>query len=264
MDDWRADQARGGQCASPGSILKNVMLVVEYDGTAYCGFQAQPGVATIQGELESALMRLTGESLRVNAAGRTDAGVHALGQVVNFVTASALAPWDFLRALNSLLPPDIAVRQAAYVDPSFHARFSARSREYKYRILNREAKPAVGRQYLHHYRRRLDVEQMQKACDLLIGTHDFSSFAAADEDVGSTVRTVLTAECKREGEVVQITIEADAFLPRMVRNIVGTLLWVGTHKIDVAQFRDIVLARDRTKAGPTAPARGLCLTKVKY
>lgn len=246
------------------SIRRNVMLVVEYDGTEYHGFQIQPGLRTIQSELELALKRLTGQTIRISAAGRTDTGVHATGQVVNFITVSPLTPSDFQRALNSLLPADIAVRRASYVDIGFHARFTARGRVYEYRILNRAAKPAIGRQYVYHCRRKLDVDQMQKACELLIGTHDFASFAATAKSLDSTVRTVVAAECRRLDELVVLTIEADAFLPHMVRNIVGTQIWVGTHKIDVAQFRDIMLARDRTKAGPTAPARGLCLTKVKY
>ncbi|MGQ9674912.1 MAG: tRNA pseudouridine(38-40) synthase TruA [Chloroflexota bacterium] len=255
----------GETSESPGEgFSKNVMLIVEYDGTGYSGFQVQPNAPSVQGQLEQALLRLTGESIRVVGAGRTDAGVHATGQVVNFVTTSALPPEKFVRALNSLLPPDVAVKAASYVEAGFHARFSARSREYEYRILNRSAKPAVGRQYVYHYRRWLDVEAMHEACQSLVGRHDFASFAAADEKVRSTVRTVLAAECKRDGEMITVAIRADAFLPRMVRNIVGTLLWVGTHAIDVAQFREIMLARDRNRAGPTAPARGLFLTKVDY
>lgn len=243
---------------------KNVMLIVEYDGTEYSGFQVQPNAPSVQGQIEQSLLRLTGESIRIVGAGRTDAGVHATGQVVNFLTGSALSPGEFLRALNSLLPPDIAVKAASYVDLGFHARFAARSREYEYRILNRLAKPAVGRQYVYHYRRWLDVDAMHDACQSLVGTHDFAAFAAADDEVRSTVRTVLAAECRRDGEMVIVTIQADGFLPRMVRNIVGTLVWVGTQTIDLAQFQEIMLARDRNRAGPTAPARGLCLTKVNY
>lgn len=252
------------QTGAAESARKTLKLVVEYDGTAYAGFQVQAGQPSIQGELERALLRLTGDRIRISAAGRTDAGVHATGQVVSFSTASSLAPSVFLRALNSLLPPDIAVKEASYVEHSFHARFSARSREYKYSILNRVAKPAVGRQYVYHYRHRLDTDLMHEACQLLIGTHDFASFSAVDQSLQNTVRSVLAAECDREDDLVVITVEANAFLPHMVRNIVGTLLWVGTHKIDLDGFRDIMLARDRGRAGPTAPARGLCLTRVSY
>jgi tRNA pseudouridine38-40 synthase len=257
---------RDGENAGPGgsNTSRNIKLVVEYDGTDYSGFQVQPNVRTIQGELEAALLKLTGEGIRINAAGRTDAGVHAVGQVVNFKTGSSLDLNVILKALNALLPEDIAVRQGEIVAPEFHARFRARSREYQYTIVNRLAKPAVGRQYAHHFRRRLDVDDMQRACEALVGVQDFASFCAANENIESTVREVLEARCEREDEVVRITVKADAFLPHMVRNIVGTLLWVGSGKADVKVFREILAARDRTQAGPTAPPRGLCLTKVNY
>ena len=264
MESWLATEE--GQTETPRltNATRNIMLVLEYDGTSYDGFQIQPGVPTIQGELEAALAKLTGEQIRVNAAGRTDAGVHALGQVVNFTTTCALEPAAIMKALNSLLPADISVRQATAVGPDFHARFSARSREYRYCILNREAKPAIGRQYVYHYRKRLDVEAMREACVALVGTHDYRSFASGVDPTENTVRTVIRAECSRNDDLISIIIEADAFLPKMVRTIVGTLIWVGIHKIDVPRFREIMAARDRSLAGPTAPARGLCLTKVKY
>jgi tRNA pseudouridine38-40 synthase len=250
---------------SPTNIAPtNVKLVVEYDGTAYAGFQVQPKMPTVQGELERAIATLTGQTIRISAAGRTDTGVHASGQVVNFLTTARFEIDTYLRALNGLLPEDIAVKEVSFVELSFHSRFRARSRQYRYSIVNRSAKPAVGRQYVYHFRRRLDIEAMQQACDILIGQHDFASFAAADEDTESTVRTIKALRCERCDDTVTVNIEADAFLPRMVRNIVGTLIWVGTYKMDLKRFQEVLEARDRTLAGPTAPARGLCLTKVNY
>ncbi|MCL4459379.1 MAG: tRNA pseudouridine(38-40) synthase TruA [Chloroflexi bacterium] len=239
------------------------MLVVEYDGSGYCGFQLQRGLPTIQGELEQALSQITGERIRVIGAGRTDAGVHAAGQVVNFKTASKLEPEVFIRALKSLIPRDIVVKEAKQVPTNFHARHSARNREYRYVILNRPFPSALVRHLVYHYRHPLNVEAMCKACQLLVGTHDFASFSKGTNAV-NTVRQVQRADCKKDGDKIYIDLEANAFLPHMVRNIVGTLLWVGGGKLDIAGFENILLARDRTLAGPTAPAHGLCLIRVNY
>ncbi len=244
--------------------MRNIKLIVEYDGTAYHGFQIQPGLSTIQGELERAIFLVTGERARVCGAGRTDVGVHALGQVAHFKTHSHLTEQTLLRALNAVLPDDIAVTQCAQAAPEFHARFSAKSRRYRYSILNREAPSALARAFSYHYRRQLDVDEMQKASALLVGTHDFASFARVGARVHDTVRTVFDATWQRDGDWLYFSIVANAFLPQMVRGIVGTLIWVGTGKIDVDGFHRIMLAHDRRLAGPTVPAKGLCFMEATY
>ena len=251
--------------AEPVRPERNVMLVLEYDGTRYHGFQIQAtSVPTVQGELERALRQVTGLATRVAGAGRTDRGVHATGQVVSFRTASALPAAVLRRALNALLPADVAVLAADDAPPVFHARFSARSRAYRYTILNRPVRSPVERHFTYHVALPLGVEAMAEAVQALVGEHDFASFAGAGEEEESTVRRVLAADCRPEGVKVFIDVVADAFLPHMVRNIVGTLLLVGMGKLSPVGFREILAARQRSQAGPTAPARGLCLTRVSY
>lgn len=243
--------------------MPNVMMVVEYEGTAYHGFQVQPDLPTIQGELERAVQQITQESSRVHGAGRTDAGVHATGQVVNFKTGSALLPWALARAINAVLPDDIVVNKVEYAADGFHARFSASSRAYRYTILNREAPSALDRRVVYHYRPRLDVEAMHRACCLIVGKHDFACFTVPMEE--STVREVLRADCYRQGEKVYVDIAANAFLPQMVRRIVGGLLWMGTGRWEPDDFGGLLRGLGGTElTAPTAPARGLCLTAVEY
>lgn len=244
--------------------MRNIKIIVEYDGTAYHGFQVQPGLNTIQGELERAILLVTGERVRVTGAGRTDAGVHALGQVANFFTHSGLAESVLQRALNAVLPADIAVKHCTVVDLTFHARFSAKSRRYRYSILNREAPSPLARAFSYHHRRPLDVDKMQQASRLLLGTHDFASFASANTRIANTERTVYEATWQKQADWLYFDIVANAFLPQMVRGIVGTLIWVGTGKIDVDAFRRILLARDRRLAGPNVPAKGLCFIEATY
>ena len=252
--------------------MRNVLLVLEYDGTDFHGFQLQTGQRTVQGDLEAALRRITGESIRVAGAGRTDAGVHAAGQVASFRTASALPTARLLRALNAVLPPDVAVRTGREVPPEFHARFSARRRSYRYSIWNAEAPAPLLRRYTYHLQGSLDAEAMHRAARQIVGTHDFASFAgttgeASRDGERTTVRTVFEADCRRPGEpaeLLEVSVSANAFLPHMMRNLVGTLLQVGSGKVNEAGFAAILAARDRSAAGPTAPARGLCLTEVVY
>jgi len=244
--------------------MRNLKLTLEYDGTAYRGFQVQAEGPTIQGELERALREVLRQPVRVVGAGRTDAGVHALGQVVSFRCHWPHSATALGRALNAHLPEDIVVLEAEEAEDRFHARFSARSREYRYTVLNREAPPAIGRQYCYHFARKLDLEPMREACRLLIGEHDFASFAGAGERALSTVRCLEQAGCERDGDKIYFDFRARSFLPHMVRNLVGTLLQVGTGRIGVERFAAILRARDRGMAGPAAPARGLCLMKVYY
>jgi tRNA pseudouridine38-40 synthase len=202
----------------------------------------------------------------VVGAGRTDAGVHATGQVASFTTESRLGPDEWVGALNAHLPTTIAVRAAWPAPDGFHARFSATSRSYRYAVVNRRPRPAVGRQYRWHVPQPLDEESMRAALGHLRGRHDFASFAGATHDrrVRGTVRTVLAAECVRCGDEIHVDVTADAFLPHMVRNLVGTLVLVGRGTLAPTDIPAILAARDRAAAGPTAPAHGLCLVQVNY
>ena len=240
--------------------MRNLMAVVEYDGTCYHGFQAQPERRTVQGELEAALERIIGASVRVAGAGRTDAGAHALAQVVSFRTHSQMGNDAIARAWNALLPEDAAVKEVRDVPEAFHARHSALRRWYRYTIVNREAPPALGRGYAHHIRRPLSVEMMEQASGWLVGSHDFRAFGASR----NTVRRVDRANCFREGERVLIDLVANAFLPGMARSIAGTLIRVGMSHISTEGFQSILEQGDRALAGPTAPAKGLCLMAVYY
>lgn len=232
-----------------------------YDGTAYAGFQVQPNARTVQGELERALSGVCDEAVRVTGAGRTDAGVHASGQVIDFRTASALDGLTIGRGVNALLPEDIAVSALEPAAEDFHARFSATGRTYEYRIRHgRERDPLERRRELH-IAGPLDVPAMRDASARLVGRRDFSSFAAGP----GGVRSVRRAEwCEPGASRLRFEITADAFLRGMVRAIVGTLLWVGRGKIDPATFEKIVEGTDRALAGPSAPANGLCLVAVEY
>ena len=245
--------------------MRTIKLTIEYEGTNYQGWQIQPSGQTIQGVIQDRLKRLTGESSQLIGSGRTDAGVHALGQVAHFKTESRMDANTFQRALNSLLPEDIVIRRAEEVEAEFHARRSARSKVYEYRILNRATPPAIDRQYIWYVPQKLDLDEMKKATCSLVGEHDFSAFRSVGSSIRSSVRNILRADWKRgKGGLLRFEIEATGFLKQMVRAIVGTLVEVGRGKIDAEGFREILESRDRRKAGPTAPARGLFLKEVKY
>ncbi len=239
-------------------------LIVQYDGTDYHGWQIQPDGATIQGVLEDAIRRMLGESTRVAAAGRTDAGVHALGQVVSFSVQRSVPLETLVRGLNALTPRDISICAVDVVSDDFDPRRAARSRVYTYRIWNARWPSPFWRRYAWHVPRALDDERMCAAAACLVGEYDFSSFQAAGCDAEHAVRRVLRSEITRDGPLLVYTIEATAFLRHMVRNIVGTLVEVGTAQRAVADLPRLLAARDRTLAGPTVPACGLCLTQVNY
>ena len=231
-----------------------------YDGTGYAGFQVQPNARTVQGELERAISRVCDEAVRVTGAGRTDTGVHASGQVIDFRTASALDGVTIGRGVNALLPEDIAVSALEPVAEDFHARFSATGRTYEYRIRHEVERDPLERHRELHIAGPLDLAAMRDASAHLVGRKDFSSFAAGP----GGVRSVRSATWCQEGPRLRFEITADAFLRGMVRAIVGTLLWVGRGKIDALTFEKIIAANDRAMAGPTAPANGLCLIAVEY
>jgi tRNA pseudouridine38-40 synthase len=233
---------------------------VAYDGTGYAGFQVQPNAPTVQGELERALSGVCDEAVKVTGAGRTDAGVHASGQVIDFRTATALDGVTIGRGVNALLPDDIAVSALEPAGEDFHARFSATGRTYEYRIRHAPERDPLERRRELHIAGALDVAAMRDASARLVGRKDFSSFAAGP----GGMRAVRSATWCEDGRRLRFEITADAFLRGMVRGIVGTLLWVGRGKIDVATFETIVAANDRAMAGPSAPASGLCLIAVDY
>ncbi len=232
---------------------------VEYDGTDFAGFQVQPGARTVQGELEAALARLTGGiRCRVDAAGRTDAGVHALGQVVAFTYPGRLTQAELGRALDPLLPPDVAIRDLRRVPAGFHPRFAARYRDYRYTVWNGPRHP-LGERWALAVRVPLDTAAMARAAEALEGRHDFSAFGAADPQ---PVRTVHRIRVRRAGSVVTIDVRADAFLRGMVRRIVAVLLEVGRGTLMEEEVGALLAARRPALQGATAPARGLCLTRV--
>jgi len=242
-----------------------MVLIMEYDGTNYYGFQLQANQPTVQGEVELALLKLTGERVRVLAASRTDTGVHAREQVVSFRTSSSLPERAFSGGLNHYLPADIAVRDAFRVSDAFNVRRNAVSREYRYLILNRTARSPIHHRFAHHVPGRLDVTAMNEACQHLVGEHDFASLATALESrIKSTVRRVYQADVIKEGDLVTFRIIANSFLHHQVRNTVGALIRVGLGKMTADEFRSIVEARKPGLAGPTAPAHGLYLMQVNY
>jgi len=245
--------------------MRNIKMTVEYDGTNYLGWQRQPQGMTIQEAIETAIERLTGEKTSVTGAGRTDAGVHALGQTANFKTDSPLAVERFQGALNALLPRDIAVRETMEVPESFNSRFSALSKHYRYTIWNHRVRPAIERAFCWHLRWELDDALAQEAAKALLGEHDFACFQSSNAEVQTTVRTVTHAEWRADApRRVTFDIEADGFLYNMVRAIVGTLTDIARGKLPPERMAEILASKDRGMAGRTAPAQGLCLMSVAY
>lgn len=239
-------------------------LTLEYDGTNYHGWQLQKNAVTIQGTLEAALSRICSGAVRVRVAGRTDTGVHALGQIASFKTEKLLDLYRLQRALNGLLPRDIVVKRIEEVSETFNPRFDALSRTYRYQIWNHRWPSAIWARYAWHVSFPLKVDAMNQAAALLIGEHDFSSFQGSDWVEHNPQRTVLHSEFRQEGEFLVYHIEARSFLRHMVRNIVGTLVDVGRGAITVDDFATIFAAHDRTRAGVNAPPQGLFLVTVTY
>ena len=245
---------------------RNLKLEIEYDGTRYCGWQVQAPQKkkSIQEVLSKTLRKILRETVCIHASGRTDAGVHARAQVVNFETHSRI-PKDKLRlALNSLLPDDISVAIVEEAPSDFHSRFDAQSKIYRYTILNRPYPSALLNQRVFFFPYHIDTARMRKEARCLIGTHDFKSFQAADKKERTSTRTIKKIMLSREGDCIHIDIEANGFLYNMVRNIAGTLLEAGRGRFPVGSVKQILQAKDRKFAGPTLPAKGLCLLKVKY
>ena len=250
--------------SKPEAALVKIKLTVEYDGTKYHGWQIQQNGESIQAVLERALATFLRSHVRVAAAGRTDAGVHALGQVATFVTENEDKPHRIRRALNALTPPDITIKEVETVPDSFDPRRDACRRVYEYHILNRPTPSPFYRNRAWHLHERLNVAAMRDAISCLPGDHDFTSFRAGDCDAAHATRRVFQTSIEERGELLVFSIEATAFLRHMVRNIVGTLVEVGSGKRTPASFQKLLELRDRTEAGDTAPPHGLYLVKVIY
>ncbi len=245
--------------------MSKYRAVIEYDGTAYHGWQLQKGLPTVQGELESVLATILGIPTRVHGAGRTDAGVHAKGQTAHFVIQWRHGPEKLQRACNSLLPPDISIRLLDAVPESFHARHSAKSKTYIYSIMNHLIKSPLNRLYTWHVPFNMDVSKMEEAARHLVGSHDFAAFGSPTDGTPSTVREMIEARIDVPAPgMMTFTVTGTGFLRYMVRSLVGTLVEVGKGRMTPSDFLAVMRSRDRSMAGPTAPARGLCLRSVQY
>lgn len=245
--------------------MRNIKLIVEYDGSDYQGWQIQKSDPTIQGVIEEKLGIILNQRTRVVGSGRTDAGVHALNQVANFFTSSKIDIESLKKGLNSLLPPDIVIKNLVEVDADFHARYSAKSRVYKYLIWQGDTLSTFYRRFSWQVPYQLGIERMRKAAGCLLGWHDFAAFQGANGENHSSEREIIkfTIRGRSKGWIIT-TVEASAFLRHMVRNIMGTLHEVGKGSMMVEEFRDILESRDRRRAGVTAPPQGLFLKEVKY
>ncbi len=243
--------------------MPNYKLVIAYDGTAYRGWQYQPDQPTVQGTLTQAIQIITKRKPKLYAAGRTDAGVHALGQVANFRTNLNIPPESMKKALNSLLPPDIRIMDCEIVPDSFNARYSAKTKLYEYRIYTGEVVPPFIHRYVLHFPYPIDINAMKEACKYFVGQKDFSAFTTEDSPK-LMVREILLSELERKGEFIYYRIKGRGFLKYMVRIIVGTLLEVGKGKLQPEDIEKIFESKDPKNAGPTAPPHGLFLVKVEY
>ncbi|HUJ85504.1 MAG TPA: tRNA pseudouridine(38-40) synthase TruA [Burkholderiales bacterium] len=239
-------------------------LGIEYDGSRFLGWQTQPGGGTVQDALQAAMAAIAGREVKVTCAGRTDRGVHACEQVIHFDPPAARPDSAWVRGVNALLPDSIAVLWAQPVDDAFHARFSALSRSYRYILLNRAVRPALAARRAGWFHRALDLESMRRAAEFLVGEHDFSAFRSAECQAKTPVRRVNRLEIERTDERVDFVIAANAFLHHMVRNIVGTLVYVGMGKHPPAWVREVLAARERARAAPTFGPEGLYLEAVNY
>ena len=248
----------------PPEGQRRYKLIVEYDGTGYCGWQRQLNGPSVQQELEEALSRLTHERVSVTGSSRTDAGVHAMGLCAHFDSATRIPADKIAFALNTMLPPDIRVRESSAAPEGFHARFAACGKVYTYTFFNARHANAVGRLYSAHVPLPLDAEKMNEEAQALLGTHDFAAFAASGSVVKSTVRTIYRVKVERSGDYVTLTVLGNGFLYNMVRIIAGTLMEVGTGKRESGAIARAIETGDRLSLGQTAPAQGLTLQRVLY
>lgn len=244
--------------------MRNIKLTIEYEGTNYSGWQRQKNSKTIQQLVEESIQVIAGSPIQVIGCSRTDAGVHAKGFVGNFNTDCSIPEEKFKDAMNSKLPEDIVILNSEEVSEGFHSRYSAIGKVYSYTILNRTVPSAIDRNLVYHYKRPLDYDAMQCACDYYLGEHDFSAFRSTGSSVKTSIRNIKKAYFQRNGERLIFTTEGDGFLYNMVRIMVGTLIEVGIGKLKPEDILDIINSKDRSMAGNTAPASGLCLEAVYY
>ena len=244
--------------------MKNIKLILEYDGTNYSGWQRQKNSITIQQKIEEAIFKLTKEKVELIGSSRTDSGVHAKGFVANFKTNSTIPGEKFREALTSKLPDDIVIIKSEEVDENFHSRYSSIGKTYCYTILNRRVPSAINRNYSYFYRGKLNVDAMKEACNHFIGKHDFKGFRSLGSSVKTSIRTITELYIESKDDYINIYISADGFLYNMVRIIVGTLIFVGTGKINHLEIPEIIKSGDRKKAGKCVPPTGLFLEKVFY
>ena len=250
--------------------MRNLKVILSYDGAEFSGWQVQPGALTVQGALASAIGRITGEKVLPQGSGRTDAGVHALAQVVTFVTESSVPAENFVKALNDMLPASVRVLDAAEAPTEFHARHSARAKTYRYRIYRAPICSPFLARYVWHYPYPLDEVEIVRSASLVVGRHDFTSFAAVDPERGreeeavSNVREIFFSSWERSGDEFVYTVCGSGFLHHMVRNLVGTFILIGKGTLKPQDMTRIIAARNRSAAGATAPASGLYLVSVDY
>ena len=244
--------------------VRNIKLTIHYDGSGYHGWQIQPDTETVQGTVADAIERLCGQRVIVNGASRTDAGVSALGQVANIRIDTPIPTKNLSRALTEILPGSIAIAEAIDVDDDFDAIGSVKSKLYRYSLFTGSVRPVLRIRHCWHRCGKLDVMAMAEAAKLLVGKKDFKSFAAAADNRQSSVRTIIKAEVAGDGQWIYFDVEGDGFLYNMVRNIVGTLVEVGRGRWQPEKITEILAAKDRTAAGPIAPATGLCLMQINY
>lgn len=244
--------------------MRNIKLTIEYDGRDFNGWQKQPNKLNIQGTIEKAIQEITGEEIDLIASGRTDAGVHAWGQVANFKTNSNLPTYKFIVAINSKIKKSIVIKNAEEVDEKFHSRYNCKQKTYQYIINNAPVGSAIYRLLEYHIPQELDVEKMKKAIKAFEGEHDFTGFKSSGTSSKSSVRTIYCADIKKEQDKIYINLTGNGFLYNMVRIIAGTLVEVGMGKIPVESIPNIINSKDRQQAGKTLPAHGLYLVKVEY
>jgi tRNA pseudouridine38-40 synthase len=245
--------------------MARMKVTVAYDGTDFAGYQIQPSGRTVQGTIQSVLQKMhKGEAVQISASGRTDAGVHAVGQVFHFDTEMNIPSGAWGKALNAMLPDDIFIKDVEEVPDSFHSRFSAESKEYHYKLLVSKQPDVFRRNHMFHYPYPLNIKDIQKACSYFLGTHDFTSFSSARSEVADKVRTIFALEVLEDGEALTFKIKGSGFLYNMVRIIIGTLLEVGQGKRKPDEILAIISGKDRALAGKTAPAHGLYLHQVNY
>ena len=244
--------------------MKNIKLIIEYDGTNYSGWQSQENAISIQDKIEEALKTVTGENIKLIGSGRTDGGVHAFGQVANFYTSSTIPGDKFSFIINNVLPDDIKIILSEEVNFNFHSRFDAKRKRYRYVIYNGRMPSPINRNYSFHFKYNLDVDKMIEASKYLIGTHDFSSFKGRGSVVKSPIRIIYDINIKRKGDFIEIIFEGNSFLRFMVRIIVGTLVEIGNGKRPISDMKRILDSKKRCGAGLTAPPQGLFLERVYY